>query len=156
MSIKKLGMLALLMAAAFQPYAQDKLAYFKGSYQDALNEAFRTKKAIMLDFSAHWCGPCQKLARETFSDVDVAVLANNEYIIFPVDVANFDGMAIAEKYQVEEYPTVLFLDFKGRYVSRMKGFYPPNYFVRALDKFSQKQGKKKISEDEDLSLLSSL
>jgi thioredoxin 1 len=154
-SFRKILLLAFLFVG-FQTYSQEKISFFNGSLQDALNEARTYKKPIMIDFSASWCKPCRKLDQETFSDVDVAVFVNNEYVAVRVDVDTFTGMDIAEKYQVGVYPTVIFLDSRGRYVTRMKGFYPPTYFLKAAEKFADMKGTKTISEDEDHSVLSSL
>jgi thiol:disulfide interchange protein len=134
--------------------SQDILStsFFTGSFQELKEEAKRLKKPILLDFSASWCAPCQKMDRDTYSDEVVASLVSIKYFAFKVDVEQLEGMEIAEKYQVFQYPTLVFLDYNGKVMGRLKGFYPPDYFIRILEK-NLKRKRKYINKEEEFNLM---
>lgn len=134
--------------------SQDILStsFFTGSFQELKEEAKRLKKPILLDFSASWCAPCQKMDRDTYSDEVVASLVSIKYFAFKVDVEQLEGMEIAEKYQVFQYPTLVFLDYNGSVMGRLKGFYPPDYFIRILEK-NLKRKRKYANKEEEFNLM---
>ena len=111
-----------------------KASFFKGSYEQALAEATKSGKMVMIDFSAKWCGPCKQMEQQTYTDHEVAAIMNKFYVPVMIDVDEFSGMAVAEKYNVSQYPTVVFLDSKGRLVNKIKGFYLAEAFANELKK----------------------
>ncbi len=42
------------------------------------------------------------------------------------------GLEISDKYNVNQFPATLFLDYNGKVLGRLKGFYPPEYFIKIL------------------------
>ena len=46
-------------------------------FREALARARREQRPIVLDFSASWCVPCQRMHRETFPDPKVARQISN-------------------------------------------------------------------------------
>ena len=117
------------------------VAFFKGSFDELLQEARRQKKAIFLDFMATWCGPCKQMDAETFANNQVASVANRQFLAYKVDIDWFEGMDIADRYRVIQFPTVVFLDSEGRYIDRVKGFQAPDAFSKLLQQMSKTKGK---------------
>ncbi len=144
---------------ALHSQAQDivSASFFQGSYQDLLQEAKRLKKPILLDFTASWCAPCKKMYKETFSDEEVASMISVKYLAYKVDVESYEGMEISDALQVAQYPTIVFLDSNANAMNRVKGFFPPDYFLRILEKNSNRKLKRGQREEESQeSFLSSL
>jgi thiol-disulfide isomerase/thioredoxin len=95
----------------------------------ALEESRRNGKPVFIDFSADWCGPCQRLKHEVFEDgARAATLENAVIPVSIVDQRRESGSnppeieELQQRYQVEAFPTlVVFSPATGRMVST-RGF----------------------------------
>ena len=109
------------------------VVFYSGSYDNLLREARKQKKPIVLEFWAAWCGPCQKLDKETFKNKNLGEYIKDNYLIYKVDIDTFDGMEIVDRFGVDVFPTLLVLDNKGHQISKMNGFYPPSSLQKELE-----------------------
>jgi len=89
-----------------------------GSLTEALEVAEAKGKLVFLDFYADWCQPCKMMDQDVFSLKDVGDLYNEKFINFKVDVEKTSGANIAALFQVQFYPTLLWLDEKGKVLER--------------------------------------
>ncbi|WP_081681375.1 thioredoxin family protein [Flectobacillus major] len=129
--------LAYGLLVAQHSFSQNILeaTFFQGSYEEVLQEAQKQKKPIFLTFSASWCQPCKKLEDESFSDQTLASIMSLRYIAKIIDVEQFVGMDVADIYHVSEYPISIVLDYKGKELKRLRGFFPPDYLINILSKY---------------------
>ena len=123
---------------------QNQVHFYNGSYDDFLREAKKQKKTIILDFWASWCGPCKKMDNETFANPNFTSFINANFMVYKVDIDSFDGMAIADRFVVDVYPTLVLLDAKSKYIERYRGFFPPDYLRNELAKNKNKKGRRLI------------
>eukprot|EP01023_Acetabularia_acetabulum_P016847 TRINITY_DN18350_c0_g1_i1.p8 TRINITY_DN18350_c0_g1~~TRINITY_DN18350_c0_g1_i1.p8 ORF type:complete len:118 (-),score=27.22 TRINITY_DN18350_c0_g1_i1:1253-1606(-) len=67
----------------------------KGEWTKALNEATETGKAVVVDFTAKWCGPCQMIAPkfEEFSELFDDVVFLKVDVDEVIDVASETGIS---------------------------------------------------------------
>jgi thiol:disulfide interchange protein len=88
----------------------------------AKKEAKNSGKLIFIDVYTSWCGPCKEMARTTFQSESLGKLYNKKFINLKVDAENdADGPAIAKKYSVSVYPTLLFLNAEGKLLKKLVG-----------------------------------
>lgn len=117
------------------------VVFFKGTFDELLKAAKQQRKGVMIDFMATWCGPCKQMDKETFANEQVGELAQQSFLAYKVDIDWFEGMDIADRYRVVQFPTVVFLDSDGRYIDRVKGFYAPDAFAKIMQQMSKAKGR---------------
>ena len=83
----------------------------------AITEAARSRKNIVLDFGANWCGDCHALDAE-MRKPELASLIEKNYVVVHVDVGRFDkNLDLARKYGVplkKGIPALAVLDPHGK------------------------------------------
>jgi thioredoxin 1 len=90
-------------------------------------EVLSSTLPVLVDFTATWCGPCQRLAPIIES---LAVKYAGKVKIGKVDAdANQD---LILEYGIESVPTLLFFK-QGAIVERVSGYFPENVLGGKLD-----------------------
>ncbi len=106
------------------------IAFASATFDDALSRARSEKRLLLVDVYTDWCGWCKKLDREVFSDSRVADAAKS---LVAVRVnAEKEGEDVARKYDVQGYPTILFVDGSGKVVHRVDGYVDAAEMLRIL------------------------
>jgi len=100
------------------------------TFGDALDRARSENRFVMVDVYTDWCGWCKKLDAETFGDLRVAE-ALKDTISIRVN-AEKGGEAVAEKYGVRGFPTVLFLSGSGDVVRKVEGYVDADEMLRIV------------------------
>ena len=107
------------------------------------------KKMVLLDFTgSDWCIWCVRLNQEIFSKPEFAEYAKKNLVLVEVDFPRKKPLneqqkkvnrALADKYKIEGYPTVILLDGDGRTVGQM-GYMRggPGPFIAELEKLKSK------------------
>lgn len=110
--------------------AQTGIVFFEGSWSEALSTAREQRKLIFVDAYTTWCGPCKMMNRNTFPAENVGSLFNQNFINVKLDMEQGEGSSFAARYQVNAYPTLLFLNHKGEIVHKVLGYMAPNELIR--------------------------
>ena len=114
------------------------------SWKDAAAESKKTGKPILADFTgSDWCGWCIKLHKEVFDTPEFKSWADKHVVLLELDFPQKKQLPadlkkqndeLAKKYNIEGYPTVLFLKADGTEVGRsgyVKG--GPSAWIKAAD-----------------------
>jgi len=104
-------------------------------YEDGMLAAGAMKKPVILDFYADWCPPCIAMEESTFPDPRV-VREMADFIAIKVDTQK--RIDIESKYGITYYPTIVFLDSKGREITRHTGYLGPEEMVEEIRQNSGK------------------
>jgi thiol-disulfide isomerase/thioredoxin len=103
--------------------------FFHGSFKEALALAEKEGKLIFMDAFTVWCGPCKRMAANTFPDPTVGSFFNANFINMKVDMEKDEGPDLSIKYEVNAYPTLLFIDKTGKLVHKGTGARPPDGLI---------------------------
>jgi thioredoxin 1 len=100
----------------------DQINFIENSWGLTVKRAKAEHKYIFVDAYAIWCGPCKLLKSTTFKSKKVADFFNKNFVNLSVDTEKGEGIKLAEKWEVEVYPTLLILDFNGEVVGKKVGY----------------------------------
>ncbi|MGB0429631.1 MAG: thioredoxin family protein [Bacteroidia bacterium] len=111
--------------------SKDKgIEFFHGTYKEALALAKKEKKPIFIDIYTVWCGPCKMMSNYVFTQKEVGDYYNENFINFKIDAERGEGPAVARKFRIRAYPTLLFIDGNGQVLKKAEGARGGNDFIK--------------------------
>ncbi|MCB9048122.1 MAG: thioredoxin family protein [Lewinellaceae bacterium] len=111
----------LITALFFCTSAQSQMAILDTTWEATLQMAKESGKPIFVDAYTQWCGPCKWMAAHTFTREDVGAFYNQHFINVKMDMEHGEGLLFARAYEVDRYPTFLFIDGRGGLLHRGLG-----------------------------------
>ena len=97
------------------------ISFFKGSYEEALEEAKKTNKIIFVDAYAKWCGPCKVMARNVFTQKEVGDYFNENFINLKLDMEEKEGASFGRSFPISAFPTLFFVSGEGELIKKSVG-----------------------------------
>ena len=135
-------------AAAVRAEAQAEA--WTTDYQAALTMAKAQKKLVLLDFTgSDWCGYCQAIEREVFTQPSFKEFSGEHYVLVTVDFPHQTALGddlkqqndrLKTQYNVKDYPTLVVLDPNEKELGRSVGYDPgggPDVIINWLQRFLQ-------------------
>lgn len=110
---------AFLLALLHLHVQASGIQFTEGNFQAALDQAAKENKLVFMDVFTDWCKPCKWMAATTFQDPAVAAFFNQHFVNFGLDAEKGEGMALAKRYDISSFPTLLFLRPDGEPVEIM-------------------------------------
>jgi len=105
--------------------------------EQALVEAQKSGRGVIIDTFADWCIPCKELDQATFIDAGVKSDAER-FVTLKLDLtrseAGSEGARAKARFGIRGVPTVIFLDGAGKERSdlRLEGFEKPGLFISRM------------------------
>jgi thioredoxin 1 len=98
------------------------IQFAKSSWAKVLEKAKKEKKPIFFDAYASWCGPCKMMQKKVFTEQTVADYYNQNFVNYKQDMEIGEGPMLANKYPLEAYPTLFFIDENGKVIRQEVGY----------------------------------
>lgn len=115
-----LGGLLLAAPAVAGDEEPDNRAVNWETFREASERSRREDKPLLLHFTARWSDGAAKMKLKTYADRRVIGYLNEHFAMAQVDTERLP--ALARKYDVEEWPTLWFLDAAGKPLTRWTGY----------------------------------
>ncbi|WP_179374604.1 thioredoxin family protein [Winogradskyella wichelsiae] len=168
--IKKitLGLIAIF-AFSFTTVAQE-INWL--TIDEALELQKKEPKKIFMDVYTNWCGPCIMLDKNTFHNEDVAAYINEHYYAVKFNAEGNSTVTYKEQtfknpnydpakenkrnsahefsrfLQVQAYPTMVFFDEEGGFISPITGYLKPQQLELYLKLFKSDDHKDMTSQEQ--------
>lgn len=84
---------------------------------------------VVVDFSATWCGPCQKM-KPVFEELEDTYGDHVNFVTIDID----QHPELAESFGVSAVPTFIFIDKSGRESERLLGAASPDVLENQINK----------------------
>lgn len=102
------------------------------NYQQALAQAAKEKKNVLIDFTgSDWCPPCIQMEKEVLSQREFMAFAKNNLVLLKLDFPRRKKLSPEEKEQnhklgqqfaIEGFPTYVLVDPTGKELKRQSGY----------------------------------
>lgn len=99
--------------------------------QDAVSEATKSGKPLLVSVSTDWCHYCKKMDLETFSNARVADHIQKCFV--PLKVNGDKDRELVRMLGVQSFPTMVILAPNMKVIGTMKGFRTPDQLNEALE-----------------------
>ena len=101
---------------------------------EALAQAQKESKPVVLDFYAEWRAPCQRMEKTTFIDEKVkALLVRCIFLRIDTD----EQPEISRRMNVEGLPDIRFVAPDGKVVKQLRSYQDAESFAEELGRFLQ-------------------
>lgn len=150
-AVKNLALAVLLALGLFCAGSVYADSPWSNDYKKAQEEAKSSHKPVLLNFTgSDWCGYCIMLDRAVLSKPEFKDYASKNLVLVEIDFPNRGGARykaqsidvkkqnaeLAEKYDVNGFPTLVLLSPEGKMLWRFEGYYSSGVaaFLAELDK----------------------
>lgn len=144
--MKKIGILVVALFAWLNSVAAEEATWLT-DLPKAQAAAKQDNKLVLMDFTgSDWCPPCKALHKNVLTSKEFADYAKEKLVLVLVDFPNQKQLpadqkkandALAKKYKVRAFPTVIVLDSTGKQLGLLEGYSGegPKDFIAKIKKF---------------------
>ncbi|MGE7773802.1 thioredoxin family protein [Chitinophaga sp. NPDC101104] len=115
----KLFLLIFALFTSLTLRAQEEgIRFGTASWSETLAQAGKENKLVFLDCYTSWCAPCKWMDKNVFVLKNIADFYNGQFVNTKFDMEKGEGIELRKKYNVQSFPTYLFINSKGEIVHR--------------------------------------
>ncbi len=119
-----------------RPAAYRSTVSWETDFHRAADVSRQTGRPMLIRIGADWCGHCQRMKREAYSDRQVIADLNRAYVAVDLDAdANQD---LIRRFQVTSLPTTLVMSPDMRIIDRQEGYRSAEQLSRTISRFVQR------------------
>ena len=107
------------------------------NFEEASQIAKSENKNMVLDFYTDWCKWCKKLADSTFTDTSL-IRFSVDFVFFKTNAEK--DTALAEKYKINGYPSVILTNPSGEEIDRVVGYANAPDFMQKIKSYLKGEG----------------
>lgn len=118
------------------------------NFEEGLELARKEKRMLLVDVYTDWCHWCKVMDEKTYGNRAVIDYANKNIVMaklnaetkekFSYKGVKYSGSELAMMFGVSGFPTTLFLEPSGEFITRIPGFIPPDQFKMILRFLAEK------------------
>lgn len=147
MTAKSLIFIFFFLILTQLPTNAQGIQWQTGSFENILNKAKAQKKLIYVDIYTTWCTPCKQMDEEVFTNANVGKIFNDNFINYKLDGEKGEGKDLVEYFELDSYPTSLFIDGDWNVMQKLEGFRPVERLLESAEKMKER-GKISGSDDD--------
>ena len=107
----------------------------------AMKKAKDKNLPIMIDVYTDWCTWCKELDKNTYSHKEVIDMAKKMVAVKLNPETSKEGAEVAQKYGVQGFPTILFINADGLILENIGGYVEGEKFVPYMKNAIEKLDK---------------
>lgn len=158
-------MIVMLTTGIQWIYAQEKVKWY--SIEEAIQLTLKEPRVLVIDVYTDWCGWCKRMDATTFSDPDIVAMLNSQFYPVKLDAEGKRDIVIGDhtyKYVASgssgyhevaaivtrgrlSYPTISYVDEKGRLIGASPGYKTPDQLKVYLDYYADGNYKTQSFEE---------
>ncbi len=128
--MKKITTVLFACLLSYAAIATGGVNFVKNMTWDQIKaKAAKEKKMIFFDAYTTWCGPCKYLEQSVYTDASVAAYYNSNFINVKFDMEEGEGLHLAEMFEINSYPTLLFFSPEAKLVHKVIGALQADDFI---------------------------
>ncbi len=112
--------------------------FFDGSFNELQQTAKENNKPYFVYFNAIWCGPCRQVKSNILTNKTLISLSENENLAYSIDVEDFEGIEISQKYNVKQLPYFIFFNPDQTVAGTITGYISPDTFIKKMNEYFNK------------------
>ena len=111
------------------------------SVSQLLEKAKAQGKMAFIDCYTTWCGPCRKMSKEIFPQKIVGDYFNKHFVSLKLDMEKGEGPNRQKEWDVNAYPTLIFLNSDGSLAFRTVGSMDADKLIAEVKTLMKSHGK---------------